>query len=272
MSNCGAEKKDGKLCTFKGKKEYGGRCGTHKKLQDIVSSTPVVKEIKEDLLNLPEDLINIINKYLEPILTVTLEDNKKYKMSLNKFYEIKSTSIISTLEIYGDLVLINPKNMFKKGIISKILTHRGTIKLIGDCSGMFEECGYFNCDINDWDVSECTNMSKMFSALELVDWNGGERDLYYKSVFNSNLSKWDVSNVTDMSGMFLNATEFNSDISEWDTSQVTDMSEMFYNSQFNSNISKWDVSKVTYSSYFTGFSRGKKVGLRKTYIPKFLYW
>ena len=41
------------------------------------------------------------------------------------------------------------------------------------------------------------------------------------------INNWDVSNVTDMSGLFKNKTTFNSNISNWNVSNVTNMSEMF---------------------------------------------
>ena len=45
--------------------------------------------------------------------------------------------------------------------------------------------------------------------------------------FNGNISDWDVSNVTDMSGMFSNNKVFQGDISKWDISNVTDKRDMF---------------------------------------------
>ena len=45
-------------------------------------------------------------------------------------------------------------------------------------------------DISGWDVSNVTNMEKMFNRAES---------------FNGDLSKWNVSNVTNMRDMFLNA-------------------------------------------------------------------
>ena len=40
--------------------------------------------------------------------------------------------------------------------------------------------------------------------------------------FNQDLNNWDVSNVTNMSSMFDDATNFNQDISSWDVSNVKD--------------------------------------------------
>ena len=84
-----------------------------------------------------------------------------------------------------------------------------------------------NSDLTDLDVSDITNMSKIF----------------YKSSFNGDISNWDVSNVISMSKMF-SESSFNGDISNWDVSNVISMSKMFSESSFNGDISNWDVSNV----------------------------
>lgn len=89
----------------------------------------------------------------------------------------------------------------------------------------------FNENINDWNVSNVTNMSEMFSHAEK---------------FNQPLDKWNVSNVTDMSGMFKGASDFNQPLDTWDVSNVEYMDQMFYNaSNFNQPLDTWDVSNVT---------------------------
>jgi surface protein len=59
-------------------------------------------------------------------------------------------------------------------------------------SGMFSFAGPFNQPLNDWDVSNVTNMSRMFEGA---------------TKFNGAISRWNVSSVTDMSKMFLSATD-----------------------------------------------------------------
>ena len=93
--------------------------------------------------------------------------------------------------------------------------------------------------IEDWDVSNVTNMSKLF--------------LFCKQ-FNEDISNWDTSNVTDMETMFARAESFNHPIGGWDTSKVTNMSWMFADAfAFNQPIGEWDVSNVTKMEYmFSG--------------------
>ncbi|MFD2199993.1 BspA family leucine-rich repeat surface protein [Shivajiella indica] len=102
----------------------------------------------------------------------------------------------------------------------------------------------FNQSISNWDVSNVTNMSWMFSV----------------STFNQPISNWDVSNVTDMFSMFL-GSEFNQPIGEWDVSNVTAMSGMFYKGKFNQPIGNWDVSNVkSMNAMFKGTPFNQPIG------------
>ena len=95
---------------------------------------------------------------------------------------------------------------------------------------MFADCDNFNADLSKWNVSSVKDMRSMFS---------------YCKNFNCDLSKWDVSNVEDMAYMFWNCKNFNSDLSNWDVSGVLYMQCMFKNCKnFDSDLSKWNVSSA----------------------------
>ena len=103
-----------------------------------------------------------------------------------------------------------------------------------------------------WDVSNVTNMSRMFAESQfdgdISRWDVSNvttmRCMFKESQFDGDISRWDVSNVTNMGRMF-SYSRFNGDISEWDVSNVKYMIDMFDGSQFNGDISRWDVSNVT---------------------------
>jgi surface protein len=102
---------------------------------------------------------------------------------------------------------------------------------VTDMMRIFRNTKSFNQDIGDWDVSKVTDMYEMFA---------------YSKSFNQDISKWDVSSVSEMGGMFNASESFNQDIGNWDVSNVKSMNSMFSGTEsFNKDISKWDVSNVT---------------------------
>ena len=82
-------------------------------------------------------------------------------------------------------------------------------------------------NINNWDVSNVTNMYGMFAGA---------------FAFNQDIGNWDVSKVTRMNYMFSQASSFNQDIGNWDVSNVSTMYYMFSGAtNFNQNLGKWKL-------------------------------
>jgi len=112
---------------------------------------------------------------------------------------------------------------------------------VTDMGRMFYGANSFNQPIGDWDVSSVTNIRFMFGGAEQ---------------FKQDISNWDVSRLTDMEGMFFNARRFNQPIGNWDVSNVTNMRGMFwYASAFNQPIGDWNVSNVTDMIQMFAFAR-----------------
>ena len=101
---------------------------------------------------------------------------------------------------------------------------------VTDMHFMFFDNEVFNQPIDNWDVSNVTDMSYMFET----------------AIFNQPIGNWDVSSVTHISYMFSGAQAFNQPIGDWDVSSVTHMSGMFSeNISFNQDLSNWSVGNVT---------------------------
>jgi surface protein len=102
---------------------------------------------------------------------------------------------------------------------------------VTDMSKLFKNCVTFNDDIGRWDVSKVTDMTAMFFGAE---------------AFNQPIGRWNVSTVNSMNEMFFGAEAFNKPIGDWNVSNVNNMNEMFSVAHaFNQPIGNWDVSKVT---------------------------
>ena len=81
--------------------------------------------------------------------------------------------------------------------------------------------------MNDWDVSQITDFSRIFAnlntAVPLVDKWDVSKGTTFKHMFdmarfgfNMDLSSWDVSRSTDMNCMFCDSRDWNQDVGHWD--------------------------------------------------------
>ena len=168
-------------------------------------------------------IINSISKVVKKQINEAFEFNSvnKKRNSINTIdilikdivYRIIDTGRLDTKDKHFILSLPAANYKANNNEIHSLVTN--CVKIFGD-----------NCNLNWIDVSNVTNMSKLFE----------------NSAFNGDISNWDVSNVTDMSVMFAWSI-FNGDISNWDVSNVKNMQRMFAWSNFNSDISKWNINK-----------------------------
>ena len=87
-----------------------------------------------------------------------------------------------------------------------------------------ERCfaGFIGDDCNNKDTNFIINDDNI--KLLVNDWFSNKELITY---IHGDISEWDVSEVTDMNRLFNNRTEFNEDISKWNVGNVTNMEGMF---------------------------------------------
>jgi hypothetical protein len=91
--------------------------------------------------------------------------------------------------------------------------------------------------MNDWDVSNVTDMSDLFSSVIATNEHA-------PITFNEPLDRWNVSNVKQMGGMFADCVEFNQPIRNWDIKNVVSMAGMFAGCRkFNQPLNNWRINQ-----------------------------
>ena len=98
-----------------------------------------------------------------------------------------------------------------------------------------------NADLNDIDVSQITDMSNTFTALD---------------PYNINMEFWDVSKVNDMYDMFYGCEHFDADLGNWDVSNVKDMKQMFVGCKYfrGDGLEYWNPKKCMDMEYMFSWS------------------
>ncbi len=129
---------------------------------------------------------------------------------------------------------------------------------VTDMTRMFYECKNFNCDLSGWYVSKVIYTESMFENCKNFEGKG--------------LKYWKTKCLIDTKRMFKECIKFNEDISKWDMSDVYNMVEMFYNCEnFDKDISGWNLkSAEDFKGMF--FNQGiffKCLKLTPNHKPKF---
>jgi surface protein len=150
----------------------------------------------------------------------------------------------------------NPQNVNTSRVTSMKNAFRNCItKTDNDENGFLIYKPITVVDLSNWDVSNVTDMSGMFSYDDdyykyMIKSGGRGWPIFSRIIFDG----WDTSNVKNMSKMFLNYIPYDKypwdydepiNFSSWDTSNVTDMSEMFKNcNEFAYDIGHFNTKNV----------------------------
>lgn len=113
--------------------------------------------------------------------------------------------------------------------------------------------GYYNGEYTYLLVSPASTPND--NKIKSMRFSGSYSGNSYNFTYKLDLSDWDTSNVTDMSRMFSNCHALtNLDVSKFNTSNVTNINEMFAGTgKINMiDMSKWDLSKLSNGNYESG--------------------
>lgn len=171
------------------------------------------------------------------------KDSKFYELDGEWFYVVKDKAELISLRDQGSwMTSTNPNQLVSitdiYGVTKSIPINNLVTTRVNNMSEMFiggpTYGSQFNQIIPNWDVSNVTDMSQMFTF----------------SVFNQYIGNWDTGNLVLMDGIFASSL-FDQWIARWDVRNVTNMRNMFYNNtKFNQDLSSWCVSAVTNNTLF----------------------
>ena len=165
---------------------------------------------------------------------------KTHRINVTNLDVSKVTSMAYMFYIVGNAVDVDAFNI--------VGMEDWDVSNVTDMTGMFSGTGtvaqtWSIGDVTRWDVSNVKSMQGMFASAA-----------YRVDEWKLNLTGWNLQSLTDTSYMFAHAARLSSKVTfvglnTWDTSNITDMTQMFYYAGYNAsyilNISNWNVSNVT---------------------------
>lgn len=159
--------------------------------------------------------------------------------------------------------IANQKDEFGNYLINRVITTFVT-NLGGISPSGFWDQLHIRADLRSWDVSNVTDMTRLFDIgrfylntnplLDISYWDVSKvqkMEMLFYTCYgceNLDLSKWDTSQVTNMAKTFFQAKSIPVGIGAWDTGKVENMRGMFMwmnDGNLIPDISGWDVSNVT---------------------------
>ena len=158
------------------------------------------------------------------------------------------------IEEYVNLYIVNKR--YLPNDLKNISINDWDVSNVTNMNNLFKSYGHFNEPLNRWNVSNVTNMERMFFNCSLFNqplnqWNVSNvtnmKEMFYGCPnFDQPLHQWNVSNVTNMEQMFCSCSLFNQPLNQWNVSNVTNMKEIFsFCNMFNQPLNDWNVSNVT---------------------------
>ncbi|MGL9768961.1 BspA family leucine-rich repeat surface protein [Enterococcus sp. DIV0806c] len=158
------------------------------------------------------------------------------KNSESLFGNLRNLEIIENIGRMDVSNVQNMRQMFLNTSIRELDLNNWDMSNVTDISHMFDGTSSLRTlHVRNWNTSKVTNMSFMFSDA--------------RSLTKLDISNWDTSNVTNMGVMFQNAGSLiELDMSNWNTSKVTNMSFMFSGARSLTklDISNWDTARLSF--------------------------
>lgn len=109
----------------------------------------------------------------------------------------------------------------------------------------------FKIDVSSWNVSNVTNMRKIFSDCKSLE---------------TDISMWNVNKVENLSFAFFNCKKFNCDLSKWNPKNLKELTAAFAGAEnLNCYLSSWDISNLDKKDFKWAFNNCGVKGYPKGY-------